>query len=287
MSNPSAVLEQMPEAAPNPAGILGGLHEPQRRQLPAWFQRSAARGLGAIPEPADAGAERSGLAFFECRCARSFALHYGATACPRPTRREILERSTGLDEICRPAGFRRRSIPASAIVLSEKLRKAGVIFQPLERAMIEHEDLFRRHFMSQPATLGSAKFAALHEAFVRSGTFLYVPRGVEIELPLETFHWLHAENAAIFPHTLVVADELSKVTVVEHFRSTDRQRAGFACGVNDLIVGRRREGDLHLRARLERQSAEHPNQRHHRRPRCVGAESSPRISAAIIRASKV
>ena len=103
--------------------------------------------------------------------------------------------------------------------------------------MIEHEDLFRRHFMSQPATLGSAKFAALHEAFVRSGTFLYVPRGVEIELPLETFHWLHAENAAIFPHTLVVADELSKVTLVEYFRSTDRQRAGFACGVNDLIVG--------------------------------------------------
>ena len=68
-------------------------------------------------------------------------------------------------------------------VLSKKLRKAGVIFQPLERAMIEHEDLFRRHFMSQPAALGSAKFAALHEAFVRSGTFLYVPRGVEIEMP--------------------------------------------------------------------------------------------------------
>ncbi|MDQ3200137.1 MAG: Fe-S cluster assembly protein SufD [Verrucomicrobiota bacterium] len=122
-------------------------------------------------------------------------------------------------------------------VLAENLCKEGVIFQPLERAMIEHADLFRRHFMSQSATLGSAKFAALHEALVRSGTFLYVPRGVEIELPLETFHWLHAENAAIFPHTLVVAEDLSKVTLVENFRSTDRQRAGFACGVNDLIVG--------------------------------------------------
>jgi len=122
-------------------------------------------------------------------------------------------------------------------VLPETLRKAGVIFQPLERAIVEHEDLFRKHFMSQPATLGSAKFAALHEAFVRSGTFLYLPAGVEVELPLETFHWLHAENSAIFPHTLVVAEKFSKVTLVEHFRSTDRQRAGFACGVNDLIVG--------------------------------------------------
>ena len=50
-------------------------------------------------------------------------------------------------------------------VVSDQLKKRGVIFQPLERAMIEHADLFRRHFMSQPAKLGSAKFAALHQAF--------------------------------------------------------------------------------------------------------------------------
>jgi Fe-S cluster assembly protein SufD len=85
--------------------------------------------------------------------------------------------------------------------------------------------------------LGSAKFAALHEALVRSGTFLYVPRGVEIEWPLETFHWLQAENAAIFPHTLVVAEEMAKVTLLEHFHSMHRGHPGFSCGVNDLIVG--------------------------------------------------
>src|SRR5437588_3380420 len=103
--------------------------------------------------------------------------------------------------------------------------------------MVEHVDLFRKHFMSQPAVLGSAKFAALHKALVSSGTFLYVPRGVEIELPIEIFHWLHGENASVFPHLLLVTDELAKVTVVEHFRSLDRQVAGFACGVNDLIAG--------------------------------------------------
>ena len=91
--------------------------------------------------------------------------------------------------------------------------------------------------MAQPATLGSAKFAALHQALLRSGTFLYVPRGVQLELPIEIFHWLHGENAAIFPHTLIVAEELSQVTLVEHFRSTDPRRSGFACGVNDLIAG--------------------------------------------------
>ena len=103
--------------------------------------------------------------------------------------------------------------------------------------MVEHADLFRKHFMSQPATLGSAKFAALHQALVSSGTFLYVPRGVEIELPVEIFHWLTGENAAVFPHLLLVTDELAKVTVIEHFHSVDRQSPGFACGVNDLIAG--------------------------------------------------
>src|SRR5207247_4005992 len=122
--------------------------------------------------------------------------------------------------------------------LTESLRKAGVIFQPLERALIEHEDLVRKYFMAQPAVLGSAKFAALHRAQVRAGVFIYVPRAVELELPIEIFHWLVDENSAVFPHLLLVADEMSKITVIEHFRSFDKTANGFACGVNDLIVGR-------------------------------------------------
>src|SRR5437764_12203409 len=122
-------------------------------------------------------------------------------------------------------------------VISDQLKKRGVIFQPLERAMVEHADLFRKYFMSQPAILGSAKFAALHQALVSSGTFLYVPRGVEIELPIEIFHWLNGENDSAFPHLLLVTDELAKVTVIEHFHSVNEHAPGFACGVNDLVAG--------------------------------------------------
>jgi len=122
-------------------------------------------------------------------------------------------------------------------VVSEDLKKRGVIFQPLERALVEHADLFQKHFMSTEASLGSAKFAALHRAMVASGTFLFIPRGVEIELPIEIFHWLRGENVSVFPHLLLVTDEMAKVTVIEHFRSCDRRAPGFACGVNDLIVG--------------------------------------------------
>src|SRR5438874_7836037 len=122
-------------------------------------------------------------------------------------------------------------------VVSEDLKKRGVIFQPLERAMVEHTELFQKYFMSTEASLGSAKFAALHQALVSNGTFLFVPRGVEIEAPIEIFHWLRGENVSVFPHLLLVADELAKVTVVEHFRSCEQRASGFTCGVNDLIAG--------------------------------------------------
>src|SRR5256712_5577085 len=151
-------------------------------------------------------------------------------------RKNVLKYSRGLDELAARVIFANDQLIERDVV-SEQLKKRGVIFQPLERAMVEHADLFRKHFMSQPAVLGSTKFAALHKARVSSGTVLFVPRGVEIELPIEIFHWLRGENMSIFPHLLLVTDELAKVTVIEHFASCDKKAAGFACGVNDLIAG--------------------------------------------------
>ncbi|MEO8440582.1 MAG: Fe-S cluster assembly protein SufD [Spartobacteria bacterium] len=235
MSNPSAVLEEKPAVAPRNVGILGGIQGRIDDKLPSWFtdqQRAGWTQFESLPMPSrtDQAWRFSNVSLLD------LAPYSVAPALPDADAHDILERSIDLDDVSGRLVFADDHF-LERDVISEKLRKAGVIFQPLERAMLEHEELFRQHFMSQPAGLGSAKFAALHEAFVRSGTFLYVPRGVEVDLPLETFHWLHSENAAIFPHTLVVAEELSKVTLLEHFRSTDRSRAGFACGVNDLIVG--------------------------------------------------
>jgi Fe-S cluster assembly protein SufD len=151
-------------------------------------------------------------------------------------RNQVLKYSRGLDKFAARLIFAGDQLVERNVV-SEDLKKRGVILQPLERAMVEHADLFRKHFMSQPAVLGSAKFAALHKALVSNGTFLFVPRGVEIELPIEIFHWLRGEGVSVFPHLLLVTDELAKVTVVEHFRSCDARATGFACGVNDLIAG--------------------------------------------------
>jgi Fe-S cluster assembly protein SufD len=151
-------------------------------------------------------------------------------------RKNVLKYSRGLEQHASRMVFANDQLIERDVV-SGDLKKRGVIFQPLERAMVEHADLFRKYFMSTEATLGSAKFAALHRALVSSGTFLFVPRGVEIEQPIEIFHWLRHDNMSIFPHLLLVTDELAKVTVIEHFHSCNRAAPGFACGVNDLIAG--------------------------------------------------
>src|SRR5438552_16939146 len=82
-------------------------------------------------------------------------------------RARILDLSCGLDQVAGRLIFGNDHL-LRRDVLSEELQRRGVIFQPLERAIHEHAELFRKHFMSQPAPLGSAKFAALHQASVKS-----------------------------------------------------------------------------------------------------------------------
>jgi Fe-S cluster assembly protein SufD len=91
--------------------------------------------------------------------------------------------------------------------------------------------------MREEAILGGQKFAALHASQVRTGTFLHVPRGVEIDLPIEAFHWLHGNNGSCFPHTLIIAEERAKVTFVDYYESADPTAPGLACAVNDLWLG--------------------------------------------------
>jgi len=148
---------------------------------------------------------------------------------------EMIKRSTGLKETAGRMVFANDQLLRRE-VLSEDLKRKGVIWEPIEKAVVEHADIFRKHFMTQEIVLGSRKFAALHKAMARSGTFLYVPRGMEIELPIEIFHWLHGDNGSIFPHTLLIAGENSRVTLIDYFESADSQAPGFACGVNDLFV---------------------------------------------------
>lgn len=113
----------------------------------------------------------------------------------------------------------------------------GIIFDNLQTALLEHGDLIKSHLLAQPSRLGSDKFAALHEAFLEDGAFVYVPKGIEASLPVSVFHHASEPGSAVFPHTLVIADDQAKITVADFFRSKKAGDAHFACGGNDLYAG--------------------------------------------------
>ena len=76
---------------------------------------------------------------------------------------------------------------------------AGVVCVSLAEALKSHEADLQQHFMKGDLPLGSAKFAALHLAHVKAGTVIIVPKNVVIEKPIEIFHFVVGDHAAIFP----------------------------------------------------------------------------------------
>ncbi|MEZ5386860.1 MAG: Fe-S cluster assembly protein SufD [Prosthecobacter sp.] len=113
---------------------------------------------------------------------------------------------------------------------------AGVVCVSFAEALKTHADVLQHHFMKGDLPLGSAKFAALHLAHVKAGTVIIVPKNVVIEKPVEVFHWVVGDHAAIFPHTLVVAEDNAQVSVVDHYRSLEGE-GGLSIAIADLVGG--------------------------------------------------
>jgi Fe-S cluster assembly protein SufB len=98
--------------------------------------------------------------------------------------------------------------------IREDLEEQGVIFLDTDTALKEHEDLFREYFTTViPA--GDNKFSALNTAVWSGGSFIYVPPGVHVEIPLQAYFRINTENMGQFERTLIIADEGSFVHYVE------------------------------------------------------------------------
>jgi Fe-S cluster assembly protein SufB len=98
--------------------------------------------------------------------------------------------------------------------LREDLQKQGVIFLDTDSALKEHEDIFRKHF-GKVIPPNDNKFAALNSAVWSGGSFVYVPEGVTVELPLQAYFRINAENVGQFERTLIIAEPNSKVHYIE------------------------------------------------------------------------
>ena len=113
----------------------------------------------------------------------------------------------------------------------------GVICLPFLEALEKYGELVQQYFMRNETRLGSAKFAALHKAHVKSGLFVYVPDGVVVEKPIEVHHVLSGNQRMAFPHTLIITGKNAEVTVLDRFSSASEDGAGVCIAVNDLIAG--------------------------------------------------
>ncbi|MDP8953997.1 MAG: Fe-S cluster assembly protein SufB [Actinomycetota bacterium] len=96
----------------------------------------------------------------------------------------------------------------------DDLEAQGVIFCDMDTAMREHPELVRQYF-GKIIPANDNKFAALNTAVWSGGSFIYVPPGVEVEMPLQAYFRINAENMGQFERTLIIADEGSKVHYIE------------------------------------------------------------------------
>ncbi len=98
--------------------------------------------------------------------------------------------------------------------LQEDLTKQGVIFLDMDSGLREHEELVKQ-YMGTIIPQNDNKFAALNSAVWSGGSFIYVPPGVKIEMPLQAYFRINAENMGQFERTLIIVDEGAYVHYVE------------------------------------------------------------------------
>ena len=121
--------------------------------------------------------------------------------------------------------------------VDEELARKGVIFTDLHTALREHEELVKERLFGLVAE-DYDKFAALSAALFAGGSFLYVPRGVEVEVPIQSYRWLDATGATM-PRTLVVVEENASVTYIDEYASsgTEDDEPALSNGAVELYVG--------------------------------------------------
>lgn len=99
--------------------------------------------------------------------------------------------------------------------LKEEWEKLGVIFTDTDTAVQKYPDLIKEYFMTRCVPIADHKFAALHGAVWSGGSFVYVPKGVKVTMPLQTYFRMNAPQSGQFEHTIIIAEEGSSVHYIE------------------------------------------------------------------------
>lgn len=120
--------------------------------------------------------------------------------------------------------------------VDKQLAARGVILESLQEAITNHEELVREHLATDAVPAEEGKFAALNAALWSDGIFLYVPKGVQLELPVRVTCWLSEAGTAYFSRVLIVAEAQSQVSYVDEVLSDDFESQTYTSTAVELIA---------------------------------------------------
>ena len=119
--------------------------------------------------------------------------------------------------------------------MKDEYDKLGIIFTDTDSALKEHSDLFKKYFAKLvPPT--DNKLAALNSAFWSGGTFIYVPKGVKVDIPLQTYFRINNEATGQFERTLIIVDEGASVHYVEGCTAPNYSSASLHAAIVEIFA---------------------------------------------------
>ena len=119
--------------------------------------------------------------------------------------------------------------------IQEQLSKQGVIFLSIEEGLRQYPDIFREHF-GTVVPYSDNKFAALNTAVWSGGSFVYIPPGVKVQLPLQAYFRLNTASIGQFERSIIIADEGAQVHYVEGCTAPQYSKNSFHSGVIEIVV---------------------------------------------------
>jgi len=149
---------------------------------------------------------------------------------------ELPEEARGLIDLEQENLYIQRNNTPAFIKTSQELADKGVIFTDMLTAVREHGELVQKYFMTEAVKVDEHKLTALHAALVNGGVFVYVPKNVIIEQPLQVVFLNDNAEASLYNHVLVVAEANAAVTYVETYISTVEEAKGQANIISEVIV---------------------------------------------------
>ena len=120
--------------------------------------------------------------------------------------------------------------------LNEDLKDKGVIFTDIFTALNEHSDLVEKYYMKEAVSVDQDRLTALHAALMNGGIFIYVPKNVQIEAPVQAIFWQEDPETALFNHVLIVAEEGSSLTYLENYVSHNEEQKTVANIVTEVFA---------------------------------------------------